>query len=147
DVTAYLGKGLSVVFLPAGERDPSLRQIHVEKLSEFADGDLRPYNLTDTKDAQRTYYTDILHPTADYAVTPGRELWVLGSIDNYKINLNGADAEMADADSYQIKIKPCDGLTGADLTACQAPGVHHQVLVQTTIRSFDKELAPLLIAA
>lgn len=143
DVTAYLGKGLNVVFMPAGERDSSKRRIHYEKVSEDAHSDLRAENLTDTAVADSTYSSDPVYGSVDYSVTPARELWSLGSIDNYDVNVDGQATATGDSDAYAIAIEPCDGLSGAALTACQAK--NHQVLIQVYTRDYTKELLPMLM--
>ena len=51
DVTAFLGKGLNVVFVPIGDLDVARRRVHYEKVSELAHRDLRPDNLTKTSNS------------------------------------------------------------------------------------------------
>lgn len=146
DVTAYFGKGLNVVFVPLGDRDKNMRRMHVEKLSESAHGDLRPENLTDEIDPDTTYNGEPYYgtdPNLQFFVTPSRELWTLGSIDNFKINVGGTAKVISDSDTFEVKILPCDGLSGAAKTSCEA--TDHQVLVQVMVRDFDKELAPMLL--
>lgn len=143
DVTALFGKGLSATFIPVGERDTTLRKIHFEKLSESAQRDLRPENLTKVKDPLKTYYSDPIYDTEDYAVTQARELWILGSVDNYIENVDGAKKTISDADVFEIQISPCDGLSGTELTDCEAKDF--KVLLQTSVRAFEKELQPMMV--
>jgi hypothetical protein len=143
DVTAFFGKGLNVTFIPTGDRDPETRRIHVEKVSELAHRDLRPVNLTTTTNPNQTNRFEKTYESIDHSVTPDRELWILGSIDNYKETIEEAEKEIGDTDAYTIEVRPCAGKTGADLTACEAE--LHTTLIQVHIRDFDKELAPMLI--
>jgi len=41
------------------------------------------------------------------AVTPERELWMLGSIENFTVNVFGAATEIGDTDAYNIEVNPC----------------------------------------
>jgi hypothetical protein len=143
DLTAVFGKGLNVVFVPAGERDTSKRRLHVEKLSEQAHSDLRPENLTAASDADTTYAYEPVYEDLDYSVTGTRELWILGSTDNFSINQQGTEAQIGDTDAYNVHIKPCAHLSGAAKTTCEASP--QTVIAQVTIRDFEKELAPMLV--
>lgn len=143
DVTAFLGKGLNVTFIPVGDRDVSKRRIHIEKVSELAHRDLRPTNLTDEVDPNGTNRYESEYDGIDFSVTKEREIWIMGSIDNYKENVLGSLTTIGDTDAYTIDIQPCAGALPADLAACTA--ANHSTLVQIHIRDFDKELAPMLI--
>src|SRR5690606_29146068 len=98
DVTAFLGKGLNVTFIPVGDRDPEIRRIHVEKVSELAHRDLRPVNLTQSIDPNQTNRFEKVYDNLDFSVTPNRELWILGSIDNYHENVEGSLTTISDTD-------------------------------------------------
>src|SRR5690606_12688721 len=74
---------------------------------------------------------------------PDRELWILGSTDNYSINVEGNGAVVGDNDAYNIEFLPCADVPVADKAACES--ATHQVMVQIHIRDFAKELAPMLI--
>jgi hypothetical protein len=143
DVTGFLGKGIDLVFLPAGDFDGDKRRIHYEKVSEDAHGDTRTLNLTDSQDPHQTNYNTPSYDSLDYSVTPKRQVWTLGSIDNFEVNIDGARTKVGDDDSYAYQIKPCEGKTGGDLTTCQ--GESHTVMVQVIVRDFDKELDPMLV--
>ncbi len=161
EVAAVLGKKLNVVFIPLGPRSDSKtatsgvrrnRFIYTEKVSEGAHMDVRPVNLT-TRDPQdwlveiptfddtsfrhrtKTYYTPREFPV-DLNVTRDRELWVLGSIDNFDINVNGTSRTIGDTDTYNIEVEPC----------VQAPcASRYEVIIQLHARDFDKELAPMFL--
>ncbi|MEZ4743881.1 MAG: hypothetical protein R3B45_15790 [Bdellovibrionota bacterium] len=128
DITAYLGPNLNVTFVPLGERNGANRRIHMEKISEAAHLDLRPINLTSTAEADRTNYAPPSH-AASYTVNYNREVWVMGSIDNFNINESGESKTVGDTDAYTIEVNPCEGATGADLTACQSQS-YRSVIVQ-----------------
>ena len=141
DVTAYLGQGLNVSFIPAGDRDGNIRRVHFEKLSQNADTDLRPENLTAKAVAGTTYASSPVYNNLDYTLTPTRQLWILGAIDNYSINIEGSQTPVSDSDAFDIKINPCDGVS--DLAACQAKS--HHVTIQAQVRDFSKQVAPMLL--
>ncbi|MBP9708688.1 MAG: hypothetical protein KBD78_13700 [Oligoflexales bacterium] len=143
DVTAVFGKGLNVALVPIGERNSNLRRIHKEKLSEQSHLDLRPVNLTDLQQADRTYNAALEYADLDYSVTGTREIWTFGSIDRNSINEAGASVDISDNDSYNFKVNPCSGLTGSALSACAAKD--HKVLVQLHIRPSQLELDPMLL--
>ena len=149
DATAVLGKGLNVAVIPIGDRDTSMRQIVNEKVGENAHRDLRPYNLTSSTDAAlkrtRTYYADPTYPElgSNLTINPKRELWIMGSIDNYTVAEIGSSVDIGDSDAYNIYVNPCDGLSGAALTTCRSQ--YHQVIVQAIPRDFDKQLEPSML--
>lgn len=143
DVTAFFGKGLNVTFIPVGDRDPEKRRIHVEKVSELAHRDLRPVNLTNSVEPNKTNRFEKAYENIDHSITPTRELWIMGSIDNYAENVEERQQTIGDTDAYTIEVRPCAGKSGADLTACEAE--LHTTVIQVHIRDFDKELAPMAI--
>ncbi len=144
DITAFFGKGLKIVFVPIGERDTNLRRIHFEKVSESAHGDLRPDNLTSLNDQNRTYMYEKTYESANFAVNPQKSLWVVGSIDNYDVNINGSSTEVQDSDSFNIEFRPC--ANAADKAACEASGLTYDAIVQVIPKDFEKEVAPMLLA-
>lgn len=150
DVAAVLGEGLSVVFVPIGERDKALRNIHYEKVSERAPGDVRPVNLANTVDPMRTFSQPPFYESEAplgspnlFTVTKARELWSFGSLDNFLINVEGAKTLTSDSDALNIEFQPCLGLSGPSLATCQSAS--HKALVQLVLRDSDKELAPMLL--
>jgi len=143
DITAMLGKGLKVIFVPIGDRDSSTRRIHFEKLSQDAHGDLRPDNLTTLQDPNRTYAFEKTYDGANLAVSTRKQLWIMGSIDNYKVNIGGSQIEISDSDAYNIEFRPC--ASAADVAACEAAGGTYDTIVQVIIKDFEKELAPMLL--
>ncbi len=142
DLTAFFGKGLNISFIPIGERNPEKRRVHVEKVSELAHRDLRPTNLTPDTEDHKTNRYEPEYDTLDFSVTPAREQWILGSIDNYTETVDSSVTTISDTDAYTIEILPCAGKSGADLTTCQ--GQTHSTIMQINIRDFDKELAPMM---
>ena len=143
--TAFIGKDVSVTTIPLGSRSTDKRQIHIEKTSELAHLDQRPVNLSSQVDPQRTYYSPPEY-SSSFLVDKNRDLWVLGSIDNFNVNLATADTATAhtvgDVDSYNIEVDPCKG--DENEAACRAEGTK-TVLVQVVPRDFEKELTPSLL--
>ena len=143
--TAFIGKDVSVTTIPIGNRKTEDRQIHIEKTSEMAHLDQRPVNLSSQVDAGRTYYSAPEY-SSSYQVNKNRDLWIIGSIDNFNVNLAGATTAKAykvgDVDSYNIEVDPCQGED--DETACRAEGTR-TVLVQVVPRDFEKELTPSIL--
>ena len=146
ELSAYLGPNIKVTIVPLGERDSTIRKIHLEKRSEFGHMDQRPYNLTVDQDVNHTYYAAPEHPTS-YTVDSKRELWVLGSVDNFTVNETGdgreVETEVGDVDAYTISVDACSA--ESDPAACRAAGGTKQVLVQVIPRDFAKELEPMLL--
>lgn len=160
DVTAALGKQLNVTFIPLGNRNTNLRQIHQEKLSEFGHVDQRSVNLTTKTSGQLAVpaFTDAdflamvnmnpyVYPTATYAEAPeytddmsvneSRELWIFGSIDNFKIKEGTSERVIGDVDAYSVEIKPC---------AVSGCSTSQEVIVQLYSRDFEKQLKPMFLA-
>ena len=139
---ADFGRGLQVVIIPLGDRDSKLRSMYQEKRSEFAYMDVRPVNLTDEVDENRTYYEQPPLPQdemAEYTLTPGKEIWITGSIDNFSVNGAG---NIGDADSYNIKVDPC---YPASSCPDQPNKFGNFILVQTKIRDFPSQLTPFTL--
>lgn len=143
--TAFIGKHVSLTTMPLGNRDTSKRQVHIEKASEMAHLDLRPVNLTSEVNPDRTNYAPPVYANS-YQVNKNRDLWVLGSIDNFNVNMvesNTSSAQkIGDVDSYSIEIDPCKGED--DEAACRAE-TSRSVLVQVVPREADRELVPALL--
>jgi hypothetical protein len=140
DVTAQLGPNLNVAVVPIGDRDGTKRRIHEEKLSEAGHLDLRPHNLTDTQDLKTTYLGPILH-SEDYTVTKNREIWAVGSVDNYSIDVELADQKIGDSDGYEVSFDPCEGNA-----TCEAPG-WQRIFVQVIPQDFHLALEPFSFAS
>lgn len=143
DVATYLGPNLNIAIIPLGDRDDSLRKIHEEKISEAAFMDLRSINLTNSQDSNKTYYNSPVY-SSDYSVNYKREIWALGNISNYPVLKEGTDTETPDADSINIKVKPCEG--APDVAACEATGFR-DVIVQVTPRDNSKLVPMFFITA
>lgn len=146
DVTAWVGPNTLIAIVPTGPRDQKYRQVYREKLSEAAHIDLRPTNLTSTAATPRTtYFTAPEHDGAlDFQVTATRELWIVGSIDNTKVNLGESYETVGDTDSFNIEIDPCaDAGDAGAIAACRATGTA-QILAQVYALDHDKELEPMM---
>ena len=138
DIIGSFGKGLQVVVMPLGERNPDLRKVHQEKTSELGHMDVRVVNLTDTIDPNKTYYNEPPYPAdtmPEWTLHGDKELWIAGSIDNITIN----PMTVGDADTYSIKIDPCA------IRACD-PSDEFYVMVQTKVRDFPSQLVPFTLA-
>lgn len=139
DMIGSFGRGLQVVVLPLGDRDPTLRKVYHEKRAEFAPMDTTPINLTDAlvdqqaKDiAQqtRTYYQDPPFPQDtmhEWTLRNQKELWLTGSIDTFDVN---GVSGISDSDTYNIKVDVAE------------PSL---VIVQTKIRDIDEQLKPFIV--
>jgi hypothetical protein len=141
DVTAHLGPNLNVAVVPLGDRNGAIRRIHEEKLSESADLDLRPVNLTQLQDRNRTYFGPPQH-SEPFDANYSREIWAVGSIDNYKVNVEGTPTDIGDSDTYNISVDPCAG--APDEANCRAQGFA-QIIVQVIPQDFHKQLEPMSI--
>jgi hypothetical protein len=130
---------LNVAIIPLGDRNGNLRRIHAEKQSEFAHLDLRPTNLTDLAADPRKTYNKPREYSSDYTVDALRELWIMGSIDNYTVPTAGeGTATISDTDSYNIKVNPCQSSTDA---SCATKTQY--LILQLIPRDFQTELFPM----
>jgi hypothetical protein len=147
-ITSFLGKGLNVAFIPLGERATARRHLHFEKLSETAQIDQRPYNLipktvwTGLPDRNdRTYINAPYYDTLDMRASESTELWIMGSIDTFNVNVLGGDTTKLDSDSYDVWIDPC----APPAPATCDPTKPHRYGVQAYVRDAQKQLEPILM--
>jgi hypothetical protein len=146
DAAAYLGEGLSIIFVPIGERNVDSRSVHFEKLSENAPSDVRPINLAKTIDPFRTYRQQPFYDataTNQMMVTNSKEIWSFGSIGNFSINTEGTKDVVGGSDALNVELQPCSDVAAPELAACQAKT--HKAVIQVYIREAEKELAPMLL--
>ncbi len=143
EVKSQLGAGVALSIIPLGLRDPAARKMFVERKSESGHIDVAPINLTKAAVETELRYDAPYYASSSHAVTDSRELWLMGSIDNFNINVGGATTQVGDSDSYAITIDPCLG-SGTE-AACRASGKKRRVLVQVSPTDFQKELMPMFL--
>lgn len=141
DVTAWVGPKTRINIVPLGARDTDYRQVWREKVSESAHLDLRPFNLTSQAATPNTTYFRDPEPNAHkLKVDAKRELWIVGSIDNTKVDVQFQATDVSDTDSYNVEINPCENAT--NVATCQAQ-TYVPVVVQVYALDHHRELLPM----